>query len=163
MLRSCVGWLAFSVLGAVVGSSCRAWSSGLVSGFFFSPILLLPLFLRRGFDPGHRPKNRLFFRQVSLFSAAVLTIYLAVGLPVSTGIFLFFSLLCLRLLRQMQFHFRRRGVSGYVFVFPLRSRCDRVHVCTELIIHCWTSGENNGSLSTSESGQDVPKFRYAML
>ena len=59
--RSCVRWSVVLVLGAVVWSSCRAWSSGPVSGLVPRD-LFLPVFLKRGCDPGHRPKNRFFDR-----------------------------------------------------------------------------------------------------
>ena len=42
-----VGWSAVLVLGAVVRSSCRVWSSGRVV-WFRPPGLFLPLFLKRG-------------------------------------------------------------------------------------------------------------------
>ena len=95
---------------------CLVLLSGLVVWAFFwscSRDLFLPLFLKRGFDPGHRPKNRVSTGTL-LLQRCLLTIYLAVGFPVSADPFLSFSLFFLRLLRQMQSHFRRRGFTGNV-------------------------------------------------
>ena len=38
---------------------------------------------------------------------------------------------------------RHRQASDNRFRLPLWSRCDRVHVCPELIIYCWTFGEHS--------------------
>ena len=71
---------------------------------------------------------------------------------------------CVRWLRGLGRHESQHcQAAENRFRLPLWSRCDRVHECTELIIHCWTSAEDNDSLSTSEGGQDDPKFKYAIL
>ena len=56
----CVRWSVL-VLGAVVWSSCRVWSSGPVSGLVPGTCFFLFL-LKRGFCPGNRPQDRFFDR-----------------------------------------------------------------------------------------------------
>ena len=62
---SCVRWLVVLVLGAVAWSSCRSWSSGPVL-CSLPRDLFLALFLKRGYCPGNRPKDRFFDRYTLL-------------------------------------------------------------------------------------------------
>ena len=105
------------VAGSGAWCCCRVLLSGLVVWACFgscSRDLFLPVFLKRGCDP-KAPTQEPVFRQVPLLLPRyLLTIYLAVDfqflLILSCRSLVFF----LRLLRQMQSHFRRRGVTGNV-------------------------------------------------